>query len=440
MKNFIKKIMPGFISDLYYYLLVLVGAFIYGFPSREMIVVGVTGTNGKSTVVEMIARILEEAGYKTASLSSIKFKIGEKEWLNMLKMTMPGRFAIQKFLSQAVKAGCKYAVLEITSEGIKQFRHKFIKFDGAVFTNLSPEHIESHRGYDNYRKAKEKLFEVAKGIHIINVDDKNAEHFLKYRAENKYGYGIKSYESKIKEVKIVKAEDVKTTESGVSFIVHGSLFIIPLMGGFNAYNALAAVCVGLWRGISLEICKKALEKITAVPGRMEIVARDPFMVVVDYAHTPAALLNVYKTLSNLKSQISNLKNTNRNSKLICVIGCCGGGRDKWKRPVLGKLAAQYCDETIITNEDPYDENPTEIIEQVANGAENISINQSNPYKSVIYKILDRKEAIKKALELAKPGDSVIITGKGCEPWICVANDKKIPWDDRQIVRDELAKK
>ncbi len=191
MKNWIKKFIPGFLLGFYHYALAFISAFIYGFPSRKMIVIGVTGTNGKSTVVEMISRVLEEAGFKTASLSSIRFKIEEKEWPNMLKMTMPGRLAIQKFLRQAANSGCKYAVLEVTSEGIKQFRHKFIKFESAVFTNLSPEHIESHRGFENYRKAKEKLFEATKGAHIINVDDENAEHFLKYLSEKKWGYGKK---------------------------------------------------------------------------------------------------------------------------------------------------------------------------------------------------------------------------------------------------------
>ncbi len=177
MKSLIKKFIPSFLLDFYHYLLSAIGAFLYGFPSKKLTVIGITGTSGKSTVVELTTRILEEAGLKAASLSSIKFKIGEKEWENKLKMTMPGRLKIQKFLSQAVKAGCKYAVLEVTSEGIKQFRHKFINFTIAVFTNLNPEHIESHAGFENYRNAKLKLFRATKDIHIINVDVDNAGFF-----------------------------------------------------------------------------------------------------------------------------------------------------------------------------------------------------------------------------------------------------------------------
>jgi len=433
MKKIIKKIIPGFLLGFYHYLLALTGAFIYGFPSRKMVVIGVTGTNGKSTVVEMISRVLEEAGFKTASLSSIRFRIGQKEWPNMLKMTMPGRFAIQKFLRQAVKSGCEYAVLEVTSEGIKQFRHKFIKFSAAVFTNLSSEHIESHRGFENYRRAKETLFKATKGVHIININDGNARHFLKYQAEKKYLYNLKSQISNLKNTnqksKIIEAENVEMKPSGVYFKVENSEFHLNLLGEFNVYNAMAAICVGIWQGIPSDVCKKALEKIAAVPGRMEIVAKEPFMVVVDYAHTPEALRNVYKILREHAAQSAERRITAGNSRLICVLGSCGGGRDKWKRPVLGKLAGQYCHEIIITNEDPYDEDPMEIINQVAGGV-----------VGKVEKILDRREAIKKALELAKLNDIVIITGKGCEPWMCVKNGEKISWDDRQIVRDYFAQK
>ncbi|PIR72674.1 MAG: hypothetical protein COU42_00385 [Candidatus Nealsonbacteria bacterium CG10_big_fil_rev_8_21_14_0_10_36_24] len=384
LKRIIKKIAPSFLLDFYHYLLALTGAFLYGFPSWRLIIIGVTGTSGKSTIVELAAKILEEAGFKVASLSSIKFKIGEKERENKLKMTMPGRLKIQKFLSQAVKTGCKYAVLEVTSEGIKQFRHKFIKFDVAVLTNLSPEHIEAHAGFEKYREAKLKLFKNTKKIHIINLDDENAEYFWKIPAEKKIGYRLN--------------EAAKLLPKNLN-----------LLGEFNLYNALAAVHIGLSQGISLDICKRALEKIRGIPGRMEIVVKEPFIVVVDYAHTPEALKKVYETL--------------KGAKLICVLGACGGGRDKWKRPVLGKIAAKYCQEVIITNEDPYDENPIEIIEQVA-GDTNAK------------KVLDRGEAIKEALKLAQPRDVVVITGKGSEPWMCVAHCKKIPWDDRQVVKEK----
>jgi len=189
VKNLIKKFIPAFLLDFYHFFLPMFGAFLYRFPSKKLIVIGVTGTNGKSTVVNLATKVLEEANYKVASLSSIKFKIGEKEWPNTLKMTMPGRLKLQKFLREAVNAGCQYAVIEVTSEGIKQHRQRFIDFDIAVFTNLTPEHIESHGSFERYREAKGKLFQACKNIHIINLDDENSDYFLKFSVQKKYTYG-----------------------------------------------------------------------------------------------------------------------------------------------------------------------------------------------------------------------------------------------------------
>ena len=400
IKSFARKFIPEFFIKIYHYKLALLSAIVFGFPSKKLIVIGVTGTSGKSTTVDFITRILEESGNKVASLSSIRFKIGQKEWKNELKMTMPGRFAVQKFLRASVKEKCKYVVLEVTSEGIKQFRHKFINFDTAVFTNLSKEHIESHGSFENYRNEKLKLFKVTKNIHIINADDENSKYFLDIGAKKNVTFGINQGE--------IKAENI----SGNSFMVNGIQFNLNLLGKFNIYNALAGVSVGLSYGVSLEISNKALEKVQTMPGRMEIVNEKP-LVVVDYAHTPEQLKQVYKSFDG--------------KSLVCVLGSCGGGRDKWKRPVLGQIAQKYCREIIITNEDPYDEDPLEIMEQVASGIKN--------YEYHI--VLDRREAIKKSLEITKAEDVVIITGKGSEPLMCLANGVKISWDDRKIVKDIL---
>jgi UDP-N-acetylmuramoyl-L-alanyl-D-glutamate--2,6-diaminopimelate ligase len=397
MKDFIKKFTPNFLLNWYHFILALLGAVFYGFPSRKLRVIGVTGTNGKTTTTEMIAKILEEAGYKTALINSIRFKIGKEEKPNMFKMTMPGRFFIQRFLRKAVNKGCQYAVLEVTSEGIKQHRHRFIKFDAAVFTNLSPEHIEAHGSFEKYREAKGRLFKICKNIHVINKDDPNANYFLQFQSRKKILYG---------------KEDKNTLMNSVK-----------ILADFNIDNALAAVKVGLAYGIDEGTCKRAIEKIKGIPGRMEQVISEPFKVFVDYAFTPKALEKVYQALKNINPEPFTL-----NPRMICVLGAAGGGRDKWKRPVLGELAAKYCDKIIVTNEDPYDEDPMEIINQVAEGT-----------KGKAEKILDRREAIKKSLELAKPGDIVVITGKGCEPWICLKGGKKIPWDDRKVVREELSK-
>jgi len=385
-----------------------------------MKVIGVTGTNGKSTVVELAAKILEEEGFRVASLSSIKFKIGEKEWQNDLKMTMPGRFKLQKFLKQALNSGCQYVVLEVTSEGIRQHRHRFIDFDVAVFTNLTPEHIEAHGGFENYKRAKGKLFQITKSLHIVNLDDENTNYFLKFLADKKITYGIdrEQFSGGLDSAK-VRAKNIQESENGISFKVKNTEFNLKLLGEFNVYNALAAICIGISQNIDLETCKSALEKIKGIPGRMEKVISEPFKVIVDYAFTPNALEKVYQTLQRTK-------NKEQRTRLICVLGSAGGGRDKWKRPVLGEIATKYCKEVFVTNEDPYDEDPMEIIEQVAKGA--------GPRAK---KILDRREVIRAALKLAQPDDIVIITGKGCEPWICVAKGKKIPWDDRKVVREEF---
>lgn len=406
IKQLVKKYTPHFLLDFYYWLWALTGAVVFAFPSKKLIVIGVTGTSGKSTTVDFITKILEENNEKVASLSSIRFKINDKEWKNQLKMTMPGRFVIQQFLRQAVRANCKYALLEITSEGIKQFRHKFINIDTAVFTNLSPEHIESHGGFENYRSEKLKLFKSVKNVHIVNADDSNSKYFLDTPAKKIITFGLETGDFNEKNTNVT----------------------LNILGDFNRYNALAAIAVAKNYGISLDICQKALEKVTGIPGRMEIVSKNP-LVVVDYAHTPDQLEKVYKTFSS------------ENSKLICVLGSCGGGRDKWKRPVLGKIASRYCKEIIITDEDPYDEDPLEIMEQVAGGI--VPMASSSRILGEIGKnhqhhiVLDRKEAIKKALELAKPQDTVIITGKGSEVLMCLANGKKIPWSDSQIVKDAL---
>ncbi len=416
----IRKFTPKFLLHYYHFLLAFLGAVWYRFPAQKLIVIGVTGTSGKSTTVDFITRILEENGDRVASISSVRFRIAggsdstqgsgvAREWKNDLKMTMPGRFKIQKFLRQAVEAKCKYVVIEVTSEGIKQFRHKFINLKTAVFNNLSPEHIESHGGFENYRNAKLKLFLETKNTHVINIDDQNAKYFLEILADKKITFGLTG------------DADIKATQinnlNGINFEVSGVKFNVNVLGDFNVYNALASISVAVSEGISLAVCQKALEKVTGIAGRMEVVLRQP-LVVVDYAHTPDQLEKVYQTLSQPE-----------NSKLICVLGSCGGGRDKWKRPVLGQIAQKYCQEIIITNEDPYDEDPLEIMEQVAGGIDN----QVKNYNIV----LDRSEAIKKALGLVKNNEIVIITGKGSEVWMCLASGKKIPWSDKNVVLESL---
>ena len=424
IRNLFKKFIPFFLLSWYHITLAFLGALIYGFPSKKLKVIGVTGTKGKSTTIELARLILENAGHKVASASSIKFKIDKKEELNKLKMTMPGRFKLQKFLRKAVKAGCKYAILEVTSEGILQHREKFIDFDIAVLTNLSPEHIERHGSFEKYREAKGKLFKQCKNIHILNLDDENAEYFFKFPNNQKFCFGI---DSKLadEDRKLVKADNVELFANKVNFKINNTEFNIGLPGKFNIYNSLAAITIARSQGISLEICKEALEEVKGIPGRMETVVENPFKVIVDYAHTPDSLEKVYQTILNTQHKLPY-------TKLICVLGSCGGGRDKWKRPKMGEIASRYCDQIILTNEDPYDENPNQILSEIKSGIPKTKYN-------ILNTVLDRKEAIKKALETAKQEDTIIITGKGSEVWMCLANNKKIPWSDKEIVKQEFEK-
>ena len=386
-KRFIPERVFDFFSPYYHFFLAVLAAIVYRVPSRNMKVIGVTGTSGKTTTVEFLHAIFAEAGFSTASLSGLHFKILDKEEPNLLKMTTPGRFRIQKFLADARDAGAEYVFLEITSQGIAQFRHKFIKFYAALFTNLSEEHIEAHGGFENYRRAKGELFKIAP-LAILNGEDPNLEYFYDVSPGEKIVFVESDYPSDL---------------------------VLKLHGKFNKMNAVAALTFAKREGIRPDVAKKALSKIEVIPGRMEYLETNKnFKILVDYAFIPKVLEKVYE---EIKAQ---------SSGLVCVLGSTGGGRDKWKRPVMGEVAAKFCKKVFITNEDPYDEDAMDIINEVA-GQHNFE------------KILDRREAIRLALKSAVPGDTVVITGKGAEPWIMGPAGTKIPWDDRQVVREELKK-
>ncbi len=430
--NFGRKIIPkpvfNFFQPAYHYLLGFFGALLYGFPSRKMTVIGVIGTKGKTTTCDLIAQIFNSSGHKTALVSTVLMRIGENEWKNSQKQTMLGRFKLQKFLNQAVKEGCKYAVVETSSEGILQYRHAFIDYNVAIFTNLSPEHIERHGGFENYRSAKVELFEkLAKkknGIGIYNLDDSDAGYFLNPSVKTKIGYTIASHKpqnTKYKLNKIVEVKNVELGPTGSKFNISKEKFETPLIGEFNVYNVAAAIAVAMSQNILVNKIKEALTKARPTSGRFEFVDKGQnFKVIIDYAHEPLSLESIYKAVTSYKLRAT--------SSLICLLGAQGGGRDKWKRPKIGSIADKYCDEIILTNEDPYDENPNQILTDIKSGV---------PENKKIYEIIDRKEAIGKAISLAKKGDVVILTGKGGESSMCIENNKKIPWDERVVVEEAL---
>ncbi|MDP2705209.1 MAG: UDP-N-acetylmuramyl-tripeptide synthetase [Patescibacteria group bacterium] len=421
MLSFVKKIIPrSLLSALlpaYHFSVAWLAALAYGFPSRNIHVVAVTGTKGKTTTTELVNAILEEAGYSTALASTLRFKIGHRSERNMLKMTMPGRFFLQRFLRKAIKSGCTYAVIEMSSEGAKQFRHRFIELDALIVTNLSPEHIESHGSYEKYKEAKlsiaRKLERSSKKrtVLVVNKDDRESACFLPISASETYTYSLED------------ATAHSTGKDGIDITIDGKKMHSHLPGMFNTYNILGAVTYARTQDISLEVIANALEGFRGVRGRMERVClsspslqtRQNFDVIVDYAHTADSLEKAYKVFED--------KNK------ICVLGGTGGGRDKWKRVKMGEIASAHCKEIILTNEDPYDEDPQAILLDIGKGIKN----------KHVYTVLNRREAIRKGIEDAKKGDVVFITGKGTDPYIMEKDGTKIPWDDATVAREEIEK-
>ncbi len=444
------------VQPVYHYLFNLLAAIVYKFPSNELIIIGVTGTTGKTTSTYLIAKTLENAGYKTGFTSTAMFNDGKREWMNDKKMTMIGRFFTQRILRQMVKNNCKYAIVETTSEGIEQFRHKFINYDILVFTGLYEEHIESHGSFENYKKAKGKLFahlskcatkriddsktvirsesgikkidlNRVKKVIIANGNDKHLDYFINFKANEKIVY--KQVGAKVNidlsNVQELDYEFLSADSQGINFKIEEQELNLKLLGAFNVENTMNAYSVAVSQNISKEKIKKGLESISGVAGRLEgIDEGQDFSVIVDYAFEPNALNKLYETLSLFT-----------HNKIIHVLGSAGGGRDIARRPKLGKIAGNNADIVIITNEDPYDEDPELIIDQVSLGAEKAG----KKNKVDLFRIIDRREAIAKAVSLAETGDIVLVTGKGNEQAICVAGGEKIDWDDRVVVREILAK-
>ncbi|MEK7635875.1 MAG: UDP-N-acetylmuramoyl-L-alanyl-D-glutamate--2,6-diaminopimelate ligase [Patescibacteria group bacterium] len=421
-KSIYKKLQPA-----YHYFLAASAAFIYGFPSEKMLVIGVTGTKGKSTTSNLIHHILNSSGYKTGLATTVNFKIGDEEWLNKEGKTMLGRFKLQKLLSQMARENCVYAVIETSSEGILQFRHRFINYSAAVFTNLSPEHIEHHGSFENYRDAKIKLFEkVAQkenSVGVYNLDDENTKYFLRPKIKNRCFYALnpdKKQRINIQNLNIIS--NVKLTIDGTNFSFNKEKFEMSLIGEFNIYNAAAAICVGLSQNIPIEKIKKVLKSVKPVPGRMENIEEGQnFTVFVDYAHTEDSLKNALMFLKNLAKK-----------KIIVVFGC-GGDRDKSKRPKMGAVASELANKVIITSDNPRSEDQNLILSQIKSGIQN---SESRIKNKILYEIVDRKQAIKKAISLAKKDDIVLIAGKGHETYQ-IFKDKIIHFDDREEVRAML---
>lgn len=426
------------LKNLYHFVIALAAYWFYGRPARKLIVIGVTGTKGKSTTCRFIASVLEAGGYKVGVMSTVEFQIAGERRLNTKKMTMLGRGEVQKMLGNMVRAGCRYAVIETSSEGIMQYRHLGLHYDVCVFTNLGTEHSERHGGFDNLRKAKGEIFaglkneptkiiggRAVKKIIVANVDDANAPYYLNFSADKKIGYRITNTGFGAPDIKLINAKILTSDSAGSTFQIQNSTFTINIPGDFNVYNALAAAVVGASQNIPEEQIIAGLSSVKLVEGRMEYIDEgQPFKVIVDYAHEPMSLTNLFETLRKIIGP---------GHKVIGVVGSDGGGRDKSKRARMGEIAGRLCDRVVITDVNCFDEDPRAIAEMLAQGARaSGKIDGQDLFIDV-----DRRKAISKAISLAGGGDAVAITAKGTEPCIVAAGGKKIPWDDRLVASEIL---
>ncbi|MBP6860326.1 MAG: UDP-N-acetylmuramyl-tripeptide synthetase [Candidatus Pacebacteria bacterium] len=412
LKRIIRSLLPRrlyrALLSPYHFLISLFAALRYGFPARRLTVILVTGTKGKSSVTEMLFTVLRHAGIPAAVAGTIRFAINDESRANLYKMTLPGHGFIQHFLADAVRAGAKVAVVEVTSEAVLQHRHRFLSPNALVFTNLQMEHIESHGSFEKYAAAKLRIgYELAKSgkrprAIIANADDRASAPYLALPVENVLPY------------RFADVTNMTAAPGSVSFTHDGTNYQMSLPGSFSVMNALAVIRAARFAGVAPEKIADALRALERIPGRTErIEAGQDFHAIVDYAHTPDSLKALYSAYPCRK---------------ICVLGNTGGGRDTWKRPLMGAIADESCEEVILTNEDPYDEDPAKILEAMAGGM--------NREPRII---LDRREAIKTALSLAKSGDAVLVTGKGTDPYIMGANGEKVSWSDADVMREELAK-
>lgn len=391
--------------------------YFYDYPSRKMRVIGVTGTNGKTTVTYLLRSILQSAGYKVGLIGTIQIMIEDD--VLPINNTTPDVIDLQGILFEMAERGMDYVVMEVSSHALAQNRVAGLEFDTAVFTNLTQDHLDYHKTLDNYAKAKARLFSLvseegakAGKAAVVNIDDAYSSLMFQQANCRTLSYGIVKNGG-------LRAEDIVLRPAGAEFTVDagaaGKIGLrLKITGMFNVYNVLAAVGAALAEQLRLDVIKGALEKVTGVPGRFELVdAGQDFAVIVDYAHTPDGLQNVLETAKAITV-----------GRIITVFGC-GGDRDQKKRPIMGRIAAEFSDVVVLTSDNPRTEDPMFILSQVEEGIF-VKIGKKRHEK-----IADRKEAIYRAIGLAKPGDTVVIAGKGHENYQ-ILKDEVIHFDDKEV--------
>lgn len=392
--------------------LAIISSNYFGNPSKKLKIIGVTGTNGKTSVTYMLKQVLEFFGYKVGLIGTIHNLICDKEIPTI--NTTPGAFELNKLFAQMVEAGCEYAIMEVSSHALHQKRVFGIDFEVAVFTNLTQDHLDYHETMDNYFDAKSKLFSMCKKA-VINFDDNYSERLSNIINVPKITYSLLSNNS------TYSAKDINYRPDGVNYTLVGyntiQKFNISIGGKFTVYNTMAAISVLKELGFELAEISKAMERMSGIKGRAEVVPTGKdFTVIIDYAHTPDGLVNILRSFKVFKE-----------SRLVVLFGC-GGDRDKTKRPIMGKVASQYADYVIITSDNPRSEEPMSIINDIEEGIKD----SKTPYKI----IENRVEAINFAIKNAKNRDIIVLAGKGHETYQ-ILKDGKIDLDERVVVADAL---
>lgn len=418
MHHILSRLVPQSVKNILYHRpFSFMAAVRFGFPGRRLRVIGITGTNGKTTTTQFVAHILEKSGSRIAMASTINFQIGERRWNNASKFTTLSAWKLQRFLRDAVRAGCEYAVIETSSHALDQGRVSGIPYAIAVMTNVTREHLDYHRTMAAYRRAKRQLFERAR-MAVVNLDMEDPEEYLSaHRFEKQLSYGIEHSAADL------VATDIEETLSGSTFRVRGIACSLHLPGRYNIENALAALGTAELLGIDLGQAAAALGEITGVPGRMESVPNTRgASIIIDYAVTPDSLEKLYALVARMRPD---------GKRIIAVFGACGE-RDRGKRPMMGRIVSAQADIVILTNEDPYHEDPERIIDEIEQGI------AGKEKEKDWFRIFDRRVAIAKALSLAEPGDIVVITGKGAEETMAIG-DQRLPWSERAVILEELGK-
>lgn len=393
--------------------LAFLAANYYENPSENIRLIGVTGTNGKTTIASLLYQLFKKAGYKVGLLSTVKILVDETEY--KATHTTPDSLTLNYYLDQMIQEGCEFCFMEVSSHGIHQKRTEALHFTGGVFTNLSHDHLDYHKTFAEYRDVKKLFFDnlPKAAFAIINVDDKNGAVMLQNTKAKKLTYALKSYAD-------YKAQILENQLSGLLLKINDNEVWVKLIGSFNAYNLLAIYGVAVELGIENVEALRLLSELESVSGRFQfIVSEANITAIVDYAHTPDALENVLKTIEDIRT---------KNEQLITVVGC-GGDRDKTKRPIMAHIASSLSDKAIFTSDNPRTENPETIIDQMEQGVE-----PQNFKKTMA--ILDRKQAIKTACQFANPNDIILIAGKGHETYQEI-NGVRHDFDDLKMVTELL---